>query len=120
MQQIIDDYDNGRITSTQALRALCNDLGECADEQITLDTQHKQLRAAIERIVLKEGTTEVQGFGRLMMVAPSTTNKYDVKRLDALVLTLMQVGEHDIAAQIAECRTEGVRAGYLKIDREKR
>ena len=62
---------------------------------------------------------DLAGFGRLEIMPPSVTKGYDKKRLDQLVLDLA-ADAPELAALIAQCRTESARAGGLRIIREKR
>jgi hypothetical protein len=120
MQDIIRQWQDGDITPMQALRALCNEYGETASELEAHEAQQKQLRAHIERIIEREGAQDMPGFGRLSIIGAGVTSRYDTKALDDLVIRLMQVGEMDIAAQIAACKRETVRGAFLKVEREKR
>jgi hypothetical protein len=123
MQDIIQRYQQGTITPRQALHALCNEYGECASELEPLNNQKEELRKAIEVIIQKEGTTEIKGFGKLSMVQPTTPAKWDGKLLDVLVVELMQSSEpinpYEVAAKIAACKSESVKSGFLRIERER-
>jgi hypothetical protein len=123
MQDIIQQYQQGTITSRQALHALCNEYGEMQSELEPLNNQKEELRKAIEVIIQKEGTTEIKGFGKLSMVQPTTLSKWNGKMLDALVVELMQSNEpvnpYDVAAKVAACKSETTKDGFLRIEREK-
>lgn len=123
MMGIINAYRDGEISKAQTLHALCNELGEREDTLKTEERAIKEIRKVIEEIIQKEGTQEIKGFGRLSMVQPTTLAKWDSKMLDALVVELMQSSEpinpYEVAAKIAACKSESVKSGFLRIEREK-
>lgn len=110
-------WREGHITSTQALRAFTNDLGEVRSELAPLEAQEKALRLAIDEVIGKEGPQEVAGW-KMQITAPSRGVAYDAKRLDEIVMAL--VYEYpEVAARITEARKETSRAGSLRIERVK-
>lgn len=116
---VFDDWQEGVITDHAALYALCADLGGVETQLEPLQAQREVLRSAIGKVLARLGGREmVPGFGRLELTAPSIVRGYDRKRLDELIITLT-TREPEIAAQIAQCRTETQRAGGLRIERER-
>jgi hypothetical protein len=117
---VYDDWKAGDIGPFEALRSIANDLGEVESDLDPLQKEREQLRAqASELVDAIGGRVEVPGFGKLEITPASKTTSYDRKKLDSLVMELVQAGYADIASSITECRTESARAGTLRITREK-
>jgi hypothetical protein len=116
---VFEDWQEGLATDVQALRALCSDLGEVESELVPLQEQREQLRAQIGEVVAHlGGDAEIAGFGRLTITSASVTYGYDKRRLDALIVELA-ADYPEVVARLAACRTQSMRAGGLRIEREK-
>ena len=117
---IFEDWQAGDASSDVALRALTRDLGEVESQIAPLEAERAALRDQISQVLERMGgRVDLAGFGRLEIMPPSVARGYDKKRLDQLVLDLA-ADAPELAALIAECRTESARAGGLRIIREKR
>jgi hypothetical protein len=112
-------WSDGFMTSHQALRALCMELGELESELEPLTSQREALRARIGDIVGREdGPVEIRGFGVVRITAPSVTKGYDKAAIKALIDELAE--DHPaIAEKLAGCETKSMRAGGLRIERER-
>ncbi len=116
---IFEDWRDGLIADADALRALCRDLGEVESQLAPLDAERTQLRDQISRVLDRAGgKAEIAGFGKLELSAPAIVKSYDKKRIDELLIALTAEAP-EIAARIAQCRTESARAGGLRVTREK-
>lgn len=114
-----DDWADGRMNDADALRALCRDLGEVESQLAPLEAERQQLRDQISRVLDRAGgKAQIAGFGGLEITSPSIVRSYDKKALDRLLLDLASEAP-EMAARIAQCRTESARAGGLRITREK-
>lgn len=117
---MFDEWEAGNLSDVQAARALASDYGELEDELMPLLRQRDELRDQLSRVVAHMGgKAEIPGFGMMQMAAPSITNSYDAKALDNLVLSLIADGCTDVAESITACRRQSMRAGSLRITREK-
>lgn len=115
MTDAYQDYLDGHLTAQQALRALLSDLGEIEDQLNTLNKQRDGMRDAISSIIAREGNQEI-GDTRLLITNASVTISYDRKALDDLALRLTAT-HPEIAAELARCRKESMRAGSLRIEK---
>lgn len=119
MSTAFDIWQDGKLTDIQALRALCRDLGEVESQLAPLEAERAALRDQISHVLDRlGGTTEITGFGKLEITAPSIVKSYDKKRLDQLLIDLAAEAP-ELVARIAACRTESARAGSLRITRQK-
>lgn len=114
-------WKDGDTGPMEALRALCSDLGEVESDIKPLEAQRDRLRDKIGDIVARQDgqRVEVRGFGRLMITAPGITEGYDGKALDALVAELRDDGNEAMAERILALKGKKMRAGGLRIEREK-
>jgi hypothetical protein len=112
--------NDGTISTEQALRALCADLGEVESELEPLKRERDELRKQIgEILVTCDGyKMRVPQFGTVEITEPSIVKSYDREALDELLVSLA-VEYPDIAAAIRACRKESSRAGSLRITRAK-
>lgn len=113
-----EQWRDGRLNDMQALRALCMDLGEVTSELDMLKQQEQTLREQISIIIERTGTTDITGFGRLEITNPSVIKTFDKAKLNELVYRLQDT-HPEIADLIDLCRDERLRAGSLRITREK-
>lgn len=115
------EWEEGNLSAYRALRALCMDLGEVESELAPLQKQRDDTRNQIGDILLTQDNykAEIKDFGRLMITAPSISAKYDTKAVDALVSWLVDAGYTDIAERLAACKIKSMRAGGLRIERER-
>lgn len=113
------EWQGGNITDREALNVLCVAIAATDDQIKPLAERAKVLRELIGNVVAHGGDpVEIPGFGRLEITNPVVTPSYDRKKLDSLIIEL--AGEYsDVAARIAQCRTESMRSGSLRITREK-
>lgn len=119
-QNIYGAWLDGDATVTEALRALCNDYEELDDTYKQFEGMREQTRQQISHVVSKmDGEqAEVEGFGVLRITPPSVVKGYDKAKIQELINDL--IADHpDIAARLAACETKTMRAGGLRIEREK-
>lgn len=115
-----DDWQDGRLTDDQALRALASDLGEVESQLAPIEAEKAALRDQISRVVERiGGVAQIAGFGKLEITAASVVVSYDKRQIEDLLIDLTTT-HPEIAARLAACRTRGSRAGSLRITREKR
>lgn len=116
-----NDWTLGDVGPVQTLRALCMDLGEVESEIATLNEQRDILRAQISEVVgsMPQQRADVPNFGRVLISAPAVVEKFDTKRIAALIEWLDAEGKADIAERLVDCRTKSMRVGGLRIEREK-
>jgi hypothetical protein len=120
---VFDDWQDGQITNTAALRALASDLAE-VESQIAallapLEAERLLLRDQISQVLAKmDEIVTIPGFGKVEITRAGVVKGYDRKQLDALIVEL-SAEFPALAARIAACRTLSERAGGLRITREK-
>jgi hypothetical protein len=112
-------WSDGFLTSHQAIRALCMELGEIESELEPLTSQREALRARIAEIVGREdGPVEIRGFGTVRITAPAVTKSYDRAAIRKVIDAIRE--EHSVIADWLEaCEKHSMRAGSLRIEREK-
>lgn len=115
---IFEQWQDGDITDTQALRSLWSDLREVESEIAPLDAQKAALREQIGHIIARTGTMTLPGLGRAAITNPSVTVTYDTRKVNELALQLAAT-HPDIAAQLVAARKTSERAGTLRIESEK-
>lgn len=113
-------WQEGELQADEALDRLVASLDGLKDRLEPLAASEKALRDQISH-VLEFATggrkTEVRGY-ELLITEPGVSVSYDAKKLDQLVVRLME--EYPgIAADIRACRKESSRAGSLRIIRPK-
>lgn len=119
MATILEEWQEGRISDMEALRALAIHLGEVESEIAPLEAEKAALRETIGLILDRVGEpVQIAGFGRMELSAPAIVQSFDKKQLDALIEDLENENP-DLAARIAACRTKSMRAGGVRITREK-
>ncbi len=119
-QNIYGAWLDGDVTAMEALRSLCDDYEELDKAYKDFEGMREQTREQIGNVLVRVGDkVEIKGFGRLSMTAPGVMVRYDKALLDALIYNLRDVGHDDIADQISGCRIESMKAGGLRIEREK-
>ena len=117
----ITDYAEGTITATQAIRALCRDLGEVESQIAPLENERAGLRAAISEVLARmDGErADVPGFGVVKLTAPAVVERWDGDRVAALREYLVATGQDALVDALDGCRVQSMRAGALRIEREK-
>ncbi len=65
--------------------------------------------------VILTGTQKLSGFGRVELTTPAVITSYDQKMLDAL----LEAAGDPLAIRIRTARRQTMRAGSLKITRER-
>ena len=118
-QNIYGAWLDGDVTAMEALRSLCADYEEIEASYKDFDGLRNQTRDQISQVVEKlGGKAEVKGFGTLRITDASVTEGYDKAQIRALIMDLI-ADYPDIAGRIAACATKTMRAGGLRIEREK-
>lgn len=109
----------GDATAMEALRSLCADYEELDKAYNDYKGMREQTRDQMSRVVEKlDGRAYVGGFGVLSLAPPSVTEGYDKKLIRELILDI--ITEYpEIASRLAACSTQSMRAGGLRIEREK-
>jgi hypothetical protein len=112
-------WAEGFLTPHQALRALCSELGEVESEIEPLTKQREALRGRIAEIVSRQdGPVEIKGFGVVRITAPGVTKGYDKEAVKALILEWAD-DFPEFAERLSACEKQTMRAGGLRIEREK-
>lgn len=110
---------DGDVTAMEALRSLCADYEEIEASYKDYEKLRETVRDQMSRVVEKlDGKAEVKGFGKLTLTAPTITEGYDKAQIRAIILDLI-ADYPDIAGRLAACATKSMRAGGLRIEREK-
>ena len=110
---------DGDVTAMEVLRALCNDYEEIEQSYKDFEKIRESVRDQIGNVLVKlDGKAEVPGFGRLILAEPVVVKGFDKAKIQALINDLVE--EHpEIAARLVACETKSMRAGGLRIEREK-
>ena len=110
----------GDATAMEALRSLCADYEELDKAYNDYKGMREQTRVQMSNVVEKlDGRATVTGFGTLSIAPPSVTEGYDKQMIRDLIFDLLN--EHpEIASRLAACSTQSMRAGGLRIEREKK
>lgn len=118
-ENIFSAYLDGDATAMEALRSLCDDYTELDDTYKQFEAMREQTRAQISQVLEKlDGKVDLPGFGHLEITSPAVTVGYDKVKIRALLDELYE--DHpDIAQRLAACQTKSMRAGGLRIEREK-
>ena len=113
-------WQDGDATPMEALRNLCMDLGEIESELDPLTAQRETVRNQISEVLARvDGEkAEIKGFGVVRLTQASITKGYDKAKIQALINALIE-DYPDIAARLVACETQTMRAGGLRIEREK-
>lgn len=118
-QNIYAAFLEGDVTAMEALRSLCSDYEEVEQSYKDFERIRDGLRDQISHLVDKlGGKAEVKGFGALIITGPSITEGYD-KKLIRLLIDDLIMDHPDIAQRLVACQTKSMRAGGLRIEREK-
>ncbi len=118
-QNVYAAYIDGDVTPIEALRSLCSDYEELDQTYKQFETMREQTRQQISEVVAKlGGKVSLSGFGELRITEPSIVKGFDRAQIQALINEL--VGDYpEVAARLAMCETKSMRAGGLRIEREK-
>jgi len=104
-------WQDGDITTSEALKALVQDYEELDASYRDFEKMREQTRAQLSELVDRlGGRAEVRGFGVLAITEPSVVAGYDSKALDGLINSIADDQPH-LAAQIASCRKRTMRSG---------
>lgn len=117
--EIFEQWRSGQLGAQQAIGMLASELGEVESELTPLEKERSKLRDHLSYIVSLVGTTKIPDFGQIQLTDPCVIKRYDRAALDSLIGRLIEDGYGPIAQQIAQCRREDMRAGSLRITREK-
>lgn len=112
---------DGDVTAYEALRALCSDYEELDATYRDFEKMRDQTRAQISEVVSRmDGEkAEVKGFGTVRLTQASTVARWKGDELDRLATELAAVGLQGVADRILACKEMTMRAGSLRIEREK-
>ncbi len=103
------------------LHMLCQELGEVEDQLRPLEEERRRLRAELSLLVEElGGKAKVEGFGRLEVCNASFVVSYDRKKVEAIILKLIDLGQYHLADALRACKKESARPGVLRILREVR
>lgn len=118
---VYQEWVDGYVTPMQAIRSLCMELGEVESDLAPLQEQREQLRVQIGEVLARVGEPKVtiKGFGALSLTGPSITQKYDTRMIDAIIDELTEAGNTELAQKLAACKGKSMRAGGLRIERER-
>lgn len=109
----------GRLGAHAALCTLWDDLRQIEAAQQQLETRREVLRDQLRQIAEQlGGSATLTGYGKLEVLAATTTTSYDKVQVDALVIALT-TEQPAIATRLATCRVERPRAGGLRVTPEK-
>ena len=118
-QNMYGAFLDGDVTAMEALRALCNDYEEIEQSYKDFEGIRTATRDQIANVLVKlDGKAEVAGFGTLTLAAPVVVKGYDKAKIQTLINELVET-HPDIAARLVACETRTMRAGGLRIEREK-
>lgn len=118
-QNVYGAWIDGDVTAMEALRSLCADYEEIESSYKDFESLRNVTRDQISNVLEKlDGKAEIKGFGKLTISAPSITEGYDKAQIRAIILDLI-ADYPDIAGRLAACATKSMRAGGLRIEREK-
>ena len=107
-------------TTMQTLRALLSDRAEVVSQIAALKAEVAQIEARLSELVAaQDSPVKVPGFGSLCITAPSVSRSFDPDALRDLIQSLRETGHADIADEIATCKKESLRIGWLRITPEK-
>ncbi len=97
---------------------LCNRLAQVERDLAPLQAEREYLRTQLQtRVEQTGGRATVEGFGRLEVSRASLAVAYDRKRIEDLILHLIDRGDHLIAQAIRDCKKESIRPPVLRIMR---
>lgn len=118
---IYQEWVDGYATPIEALRVLCIELGEVESDLQPLQEQRERLRSQLSDVLARIDGQKytLKGFGTLAIGGPTITKKYDTHLVDMLVNELTETGYEEIARKLARCKGKSMRAGGLRIEREK-
>lgn len=109
----------GRLGAHAAIRTLWDDLRQIEAAQQQLEIRREMLRDQLRQIATQlGGAATLAGYGKLEVLAPTTTTSYDKARVDALIIALT-TEQPAVAARLVACRVERPRAGGLRVTTEK-
>ncbi len=105
----------------QRIHVLCQELGEIEDQLRPLEEERRRIRSELSLLVAElGGKVKVDGFGYLEVSTASFAVSYDRKQVEALILTLIDLGHYHLADALRACKQESARPGVLRILREVR
>jgi hypothetical protein len=118
-QNIFAAWLDGDVSDMEALRSLCADYEEIESSYKDFERIKAATRDQIARVMVKLGDkVEVNGFGTVLMTAPSIVSGYDKAKIKALIEEWS--GDFpEFAEALAACETKSSRAGGLRIERER-
>lgn len=118
-QNVYAAWQDGDATDMEALRSLCHDYEELDSAYKDYESMRGTVRDQLSQIVEKlGGKVEIKGFGLLTVTSATVTEGYDKKLIRDLIMDLV-ADYPDIAARLSACSTKSMRAGGLRIEREK-
>ncbi len=110
---------DGDVTAMEALRALCDDYEEIEQSYKDFEKIREATRDQIGNVLVKlDGKATVAGFGTLTLSEPVVVKGFDKAKIQALINDLVEA-HPEIAARLVACETKSMRAGGLRIEREK-
>lgn len=118
MSDIFSAWEQGKVEDEAVLRALWSDLREIEDELTPLQAERDRLRNELAQVIAKIGTVILPGFGRALITNPTQVVNYDKKAMEKIIATL-RVTHPDIVADIMAAQRVTMRAGSLRIEKEK-
>jgi len=114
-----DLWSQGTISDVEAFAAIAAELEEIEPHLKRAEDAKRERRLQLETIVKHAGGKINAAGYEAIVTQPARVAGYDVKKLDQLAIDLMQRGYLEVAQEIALCRTESNRSGYLKLARAK-
>jgi len=113
-------WAEGDIDAATALRGFADELRAIDAVTEPLEVRRATVRRLCEEIVQQAGEKiVVSGYGEFAFAPASVSQTYDRKQLETLLHDLIASGEGDWAQRLEACRKETMRAGGLRIIKER-
>lgn len=118
-QNVYAAWQDGDVSAMEALRSLCADYEEADGCYKDFERIREGIREQIGNVLAHlDNDATVPGFGRLLITEPSITVGYDKAQIRALMDELAE-SHPELAERLSACQTRSMRAGGLRIEREK-
>lgn len=119
-QPHFEQWQNGEIPPEKLLSMLCQQFAYLDDISKQIDERNKILREQFSQIVAYlGGNIEIPQFGKLSFTEPQLSVSFDRKGLEKFMADLEANDNIEMAQAIAAYRTESLREGGLRINRNR-